>query len=211
MTQRKWAAAINALIKDQLKARGIVDRQVIDAVKRVPRHLFVPKEYRSEAYNDRPLPIGYNQTISQPFIVAYMLDKLELSAEHKVLEIGTGSGYQTALLAELVKEVYSIEIEPALHHPTKRLLARLGYRNIYLRVADGFAGWRENAPFDRIILSAAPELVPRELVRELKQGGKLILPLGKESQELILVCKKPDGLVITELGAVRFVPMHEED
>lgn len=194
-----------------LAVAGIGDEMVLDALRRVPRHRFVPKALASRAYADRPLPIGKGQTISQPYIVAYMTEKLEVRPLHRVLEIGTGSGYQAAVLAELAAQVYSVEIVAELSHRAATVLAELGYDDVHLRIGDGWAGWSEAAPFDRIILTAAPSEIPRPLIDQLAAGGRLIAPLTDPlsgNQWIWLLKKDADGRVSRErLLAVRFVPM----
>lgn len=196
------------MVKDQMEARGIRDANVLRAMRSVPRHQFVPPELHPHAYDDTPLAIGHGQTISQPYIVAFMTEALELKPEHTVLEIGTGSGYQAAVLALLVKQVHSIEVVPALARQSKALLHRLGYFNVNVREGDGYLGWPEHAPFDRIILTAAPPQMPKPLYDQLKPGGRIIAPVGTENQELILIDKRSDGTLIQRsIMPVRFVPM----
>jgi protein-L-isoaspartate(D-aspartate) O-methyltransferase len=179
-------------------------------MQEVPRHEFVPKEYRAEAYDDRPLPIGMNQTISQPYIVAYMTEALELKGGEKVLEIGTGSGYQAAVLAEIAGEVYTIEILEPLARNAEKTLERLGYENISVMAGDGYRGWPEHAPFDAIIVTAAPDHVPEPLVEQLDVGGRMILPVGDWFQKLIVITKDEEGVTQREDLPVRFVPMTGE-
>jgi len=195
------------MVEYQIKARGIKDKRVIAAMLKVPRHLFVPEEMRDMAYRDEPLPIGYGQTISQPYIVAYMTEALKLRPEDKVLEIGTGSGYQTAILAELVRDVYTIEIIPELSERAQVTLKNLGYTNIEFLIGDGSKGWPEKAPFDAILVSAAPAEVPPALVEQLQINGRLVIPVGTDSQELVLIKKTKKGLEKTRLIGVRFVPL----
>ncbi|HDI51088.1 protein-L-isoaspartate O-methyltransferase [candidate division KSB1 bacterium] len=195
------------MVKKQIQARGVTDEAVLKAMRKVPRHLFVPEMYRDMAYQDTPLPIGAGQTISQPYIVAYMTQALNLKGNEKVLEIGTGSGYQAAILAEIVDEVYTIEIIPELATRAARLLKKLKYDNIFVKQGDGYKGWPEYAPFDAIIVTAAPEQIPQPLIDQLKENGRMVLPVGNEYQDLILVTKK-DGKVHKQfLLPVRFVPM----
>jgi len=195
------------MVETQLKARDITDQRVHDAMLKVERHKFVPKEYQHLAYIDEPLPIGFGQTISQPYIVAKMTELLELNKNDKVLEIGTGSGYQAAILAELCKEVYTIEIIPELAQRAEKLLKELGYKNIFVKVGDGYYGWPEHAPFDKIIVTCAPKEIPQKLVEQLKDGGKMVLPLGDVFQELVVV-EKHNGVVTKKnVFPVRFVPM----
>lgn len=197
------------MVDEQLRARGIRDERVLAVMARVPRHRFVPESERAHAYDDGPLPIGHGQTISQPYIVAFMTEVLALTTSDVVLEIGTGSGYQAAVLAELAREVYTIELVPALADQATALLAELGYRNVHVRAGDGYRGWPERAPFSKIIVTAAPEEIPQALVDQLAVGGTMVLPVGPQygHQELRIVTKTTDG-VKTESGfAVRFVPM----
>jgi protein-L-isoaspartate(D-aspartate) O-methyltransferase len=175
------------MVEDQIIARGIRDSAVINAMLRIPRHEFVPPESLESAYGDSPVPIGRGQTISQPYIVALMSEVLRPAPGRKVLEVGTGSGYQTAILAETGAEVYTIEIIPELAERTRRLLEKLGYTDIHFRVGDGYAGWEENAPYDGIIVTAAPGNVPEALVSQLKEGGRMVIPVGGENQELLLI------------------------
>jgi len=198
-----------AMVRNQIIARGIKAKAVVEAMRKVPRHLFVPYNTRSFAYNDQPLPIGHNQTISQPYIVAYMTEALGAKAGDKVLEIGTGSGYQAAILAEMGIDVYTIEIIPKLAETAKRNLKRSGYDQVNTRCGDGYAGWPEEAPFDAIIITAAPETIPLALVEQLKTGGTMILPVGprNSTQSLKKVVKKSKGIRQTTLLPVRFVPM----
>ena len=200
----------NRMVNLQIAARKIRDPLVLDAMKKVPRHLFVPAELRSEAYNDYPLPIGYGQTISQPYIVAYMTELLEPGPEHRVLEIGTGSGYQAAVLAAIVREVFTLEIIPELAESASARFKELGMTRIRTKSADGYYGWPEEAPFDGIIVTAAAEHVPPALISQLKPGGKLVIPVGGvySVQTIILLIKHADGSVERRpLLPVRFVPM----
>jgi len=181
---------------------------VLEALRKVPRHLFVPQQFESQAYADEPLPIGHGQSISQPYVVAFMSKELELKPEDKVLEIGTGSGYQAAVLAELAKEVYSIEIVEPLAREARERLERLGYTNVRVRVGDGYRGWPEAAPFDAIIVTAAPDHVPPVLLDQLREGGRMVLPLGRGyEQDLVKVRRTGKGLQQEVLLPVRFVPM----
>jgi len=197
------------MVKEQIKARGIVDPRLLSAIGKVPRHLFVPPEYRDSAYEDRPLPIGYGQTISQPYIVALMTYHLQLKPTDRVLEIGTGSGYQAAVLAELVKEVYTIEIIPELAREASERLKELGYENVHVKCGDGFFGWPEHAPFDAIIITCAAPEVPSRLVDQLREGGRMILPLGADPfyQTLTLITKRDGKLEKRRITGVVFVPM----
>jgi len=199
------------MIEKQLKAPGrdIRDSRVIEAMAEVPRHEFVPDDQKEYAYDDGPLPIGYDQTISQPFIVAYMTEQLKPKADEKVLEIGTGSGYQAAILSRLVKEVYSIEIVKPLAKRAKAALKRLGYDNIRTRVGDGYKGWPGHAPFDAIIVTCAPEDIPPALIEQLKEGGRMMIPVGPEGkvQKLYLLEKTGGEIERKAVMDVRFVPM----
>jgi protein-L-isoaspartate(D-aspartate) O-methyltransferase len=195
------------MVAEQLRARGIADERVLAAMARVPRHLFVPHEHREDAYKDHPVPIGYGQTISQPYIVAFMSEALRLEPHHRVLEIGTGCGYQTAVLAELAAEIYSIEVVEPLAARARATLDELGYRNVYTRVGDGYAGWPQHAPFDRVIGAAAAEDVPPALVAQLAEGGILVLPVGVFNQELQVLRRDGDRLETLDTLPVRFVPM----
>ena len=201
------AHARAAMVRDQLRARDITDPRVLDVMSRVPRHLFVSEDQQGKAYDDHPLPIGHGQTISQPYIVAFMSQALRVQPDHRVLEIGTGSGYQAAVLAELAKEVYSIEIVEPLGERARSTLATLGYRNIHVRIGDGYRGWPEEAPFDRIIVTAAPIEVPAALVDQLEVGGLMAIPVGDVMQELRILRKTAAGLETLETMPVRFVPM----
>ena len=205
------AARRARMVSSQLRGRDITHAGVLDAMGRVPRHRFVPPGLESQAYDDNPLPIGDGQTISQPYIVAYMTQVLEPSKSDRVLEIGTGSGYQAAVLAELVKEVHTIEIVPALADRSAALLASLGYANIRTRHGDGYAGWPEAAPFDKIIVTAAPEAIPQVLVDQLAVGGLMAVPVGRDSQMLTVLRRTADGVVKRETMAVRFVPMIKKE
>jgi protein-L-isoaspartate(D-aspartate) O-methyltransferase len=202
------------MVSEQIIPRGVKDQAVLAAMRRIPRHRFVPSFYSAFAYNDSPLPIGHGQTISQPFVVALMSDALALQGARKVLEIGTGSGYQAAVLAEIVPHVFTIEIVEPLATEAARTLAELGYRNIHTRVGDGYQGWPEEAPFDAIIVTASSEHVPQPLLDQLAVGGRLILPVGKafqELQELVLYSRTTDGYERTRLSLVRFVPLVRKD
>jgi protein-L-isoaspartate(D-aspartate) O-methyltransferase len=201
----------NLMVERHLRARGIDNQRVLDVMGRIRRQEFVPAEYRDSAYADRPLPIGHNQTISQPYIVALMTQLVKPKPNGRVLDIGTGSGYQAAILAELSKEVYSIEIVESLAEDARDRLNRLGYKNVTVRHGDGYRGWPEVAPFDAIIVAAAPDHVPQPLIDQLAPGGRLVIPVGRFSQELLLVEKQPDGSVQRRVVAgVAFVPMTGE-
>ncbi len=202
-----FAAERERMVQTQIRARGVQDERVLQAMRKVPRHSFVPPDMRSYAYGDEPLPIGEGQTISQPYIVAYMTEALELRGDERVLEIGTGSGYQTAVLAELAEEVYTIEIVASLSQQAQETLKGLNYQNVFFRVGDGSLGWREFAPYDAIIVTAAPRSVPKALEEQLKLSGKLIIPVGIEYQELVLVKREKKGFSRKKLLPVRFVPL----
>jgi len=201
------AADRRQMTQGQIEARGISNRAVLDAMTRVPRHLFVPPRERASAYEDRPLPIGFGQTISQPYIVAYMTEALQLSRDQRVLEIGTGSGYQAAVLSLLAREVYSIEIVPELAESARRTLAAGGYANVQVRTGNGYIGWPERAPFARIIVTAAPPDVPRALIDQLEVGGIMLAPVGTLFQEMTIVRKTASGVTEQRTIPVRFVPM----
>ena len=196
------------MVKTQIQDRGISNIAVLNAMRKVPRHLFVPGEYEDEAYNDYPLPIGYGQTISQPYIVAYMTDVLKPGSKMKALEIGTGSGYQAAVLAEIVEKVYTIEIVPELVKESTERLKKLGYNNIICKYGDGYRGWPEYAPFDLIIVTAAAVKIPEPLIDQLAENGRLVIPIGAPSavQELQMVTKKKGKTETKRLTYVRFVP-----
>ena len=200
----------NVMIARQLVTRGIFDEQVLDAMRRVPRHLFVPKDQHRHAYADRALPIGLGQTISQPYIVAFMSEALRLKPQDRVLEIGTGSGYQAAILGELVKQVYTIEIVPALGERSKKLLNQLGFGNINVMIADGYKGWSGKEPFDAVIVTAAPPKIPQPLLKQLKIGGRMIVPVGNARQELVIIHRTENGYERKTVLPVAFVPMTGE-
>ncbi len=195
---------------DGLEAKGISDAKVVAAMRKVQRHEFVPEKSRDAAYVDTALRIGLGQTISQPFVVAYMTQMLKLEGDEKVLEIGTGSGYQAAVLAEIVGEVYSIEIIEPLARRAEKTLKRLGYDGVVVKVGDGYRGWPEHAPFDAIIVTAAPDHIPQPLIEQLKVGGRMVIPVGKWGQELTLITKDEDGVTIEKDLPVIFVPMTGE-
>ncbi len=206
--EKTFAKRRTQMVSTQMKQRGIRDKITLEALETVPRHKFVPKDQVPYAYEDRPLPIGYGQTISQPFMVAYMTEVVGPTSSDKVLEIGTGSGYQAAVLAEIVKEVYTIEIVEELHESATKHFNELGYKNIKSKAADGYFGWEEYGPFDAIVVTAAPEYIPPPLIKQLKDGGKMVIPVGSpfRVQNLMLVEKK-DGKVKTKsLFPVQFVP-----
>ena len=199
------------MVERQLRPRGIDDSRTLRAMAKVPREKFVAKELQARAYEDRPLPIGYGQTISQPFIVAFMTQELKPKPTDRILEVGTGSGYQAAVLAELVAEVYTIEIVKPLAESAEVRLRELGYKNVHVKAGDGYKGWREHAPFDAIIVTAAPDHVPQPLVEQLKEGGRMIIPVGKTfAQELYLLEKRGGVVKQTAVIPVKFVPLTRE-
>ena len=199
------------MVNDQIKARGISDKKVIEAMIKVPRHLFVPDPYQGNAYEDIPLPIGLEQTISQPYIVAFMTEALTLKTTDRVLEIGTGSGYQAAILAEICNSVYTIDIFKQLADRAKQTLDDLGYKNIMVRHGDGYRGWPEHAPFDAIIVTCAPSSIPQPLKDQLAEGGRMIIPVGGSGvQQLVFLVKKQGKIVQESVLPVRFVPMIDE-
>jgi protein-L-isoaspartate(D-aspartate) O-methyltransferase len=195
------------MMRTQIERRGIKDKKVLDAMRKVERHKFVPLIYQRFAYDDAPLPIGEEQTISQPYIVGLMTELLQLKGNEKVLEIGTGSGYQAAILAELAKEVYTIEILPELANRAEKLLQDLGYKNIKVKCGDGNFGWKEAAPFDGIIVTCASGDVPQALIAQLADGGRMVIPIGTDYQELRLLVKTKNKIEQTNIIPVRFVPM----
>ena len=199
------------MIEQQLRARGIADRSVLEAMVRVPRHRFVPAQHRHLAYADHPLPIGHDQTISQPYIVAYMTEAAQVSPDDKVLEIGTGSGYQAAILGELAGEVYTIEIIPALAERARTELRELGYENVHVRTGDGYAGWPEHAPFDAIVVTAAPDHVPPALVEQLAVNGRMVIPVGRGEQQMRVITKTDRGVIDETTLSVQFVPLVRSD
>jgi protein-L-isoaspartate(D-aspartate) O-methyltransferase len=202
------AAARRRMVNEQIADRGVRDPRVLAAMREVPRHRFVPPALLSRAYDDSPLPIGYGQTISQPFIVAYMTEALQIERSHRVLEIGTGSGYQAAVLGELAEVVYTIEIVPELARSAAETLKALGYTNVGVRAGDGYAGWPEHAPFDRIMLTAAPEQIPQPLIQQLAPRGRLIAPVGGQgaTQWLTILDKTTQGVTQRRTLPVQFVP-----
>ena len=195
------------MVDVQLKARGIKDQKILEAMRKVPRHAFVPENMIPYAYNDEPLPIGEGQTISQPYIVAYMTEALELRGDECVLEVGTGSGYQTAILAEIVREVFTVELVSALSNRAQENIKRLKYTNVHFKIGDGTYGWRENAPYDAVMVTAAPDKVPHFLEEQLKIGGRMIIPVGSAIQELVLVIRGKRKYKKKRLLPVRFVPL----
>ena len=196
-----------SMVRGQIEARGVGDERVLAAMRSVPRHEFVPVEQRPFAYQDRPLSIGWQQTISQPYVVAAMSEALELDGNEKVLEVGTGSGYQAAVLAKLARQVFSIEIIEPLAQRARADLARLGYSNVRVRGGDGYAGWPEEAPFQAIIVTAAPDHVPKPLLDQLAVGGHMVLPVGRSVQELVRITRTSEGYERERMFGVRFVPM----
>ena len=205
-----WNTQRQRMVAEQLRARDIRDARVLAAMAAVPRHLFVPEPERADAYGDFPLSIGYGQTISQPYIVAFMTQALDVGPDHKVLEIGTGSGYQAAVLARLVKTVYTLEIVEPLAERSRALLKDLGISNVSVRAGNGYLGWPEEAPFDAIVVTAAPDHVPRPLLEQLKVGGRLVLPVGKNRQQLQVWTRTERGFETKNLIPVQFVPMTGE-
>ena len=205
--QYNFSAMRERMVETQIRARDVQNAAVLNAMGTVPRHLFVPDDLQPFAYDDRPLPIGRDQTISQPYIVAYMTEALQLEPAHTVLEIGTGSGYQAAILAAIVKQVYSVEIVPDLAATARRALAAAGYTNVEVRSGNGYLGWRDHAPFDRIIVTAAPPEIPEPLVEQLAVGGVMVVPVGTANQQIVVIKKTPDGIVQKRTIEVRFVPM----
>ena len=195
------------MVRVQLEARGLEDKRVLEAMGKVPRHLFVPDNMRPYSYNDEPLPIGEGQTISQPYIVAYMTDVLELKKTDRVLEIGTGSGYQAAILAELAGEVFSVELNRDLSQRAQKILKKLGYTNIHFKIGDGTYGWKEEAPFDTVMVTAAPDRIPRSLEEQMRIGGRMVIPVGSAIQELLLVIRGKNKFKRKKLIPVRFVPL----
>ena len=202
-----WQALRQQMVDTQIRARQVQSEAVLQAMARVPRHLFVPESLRPYAYEDRPLPIGREQTISQPYIVGYMTDVLQLEPSHRVLEIGTGSGYQAAVLAEIATHVYSIEIVAELAEGARRALTESGYRNVDVRTGNGYLGWPDRAPFDRIIVTAAPPTIPNALVDQLAVGGIMVVPVGTDYQEIAIISRSATGTTETRTIGVRFVPM----
>lgn len=203
----QYQARRDNMVRSQIEARGVTDRQVLEAMRQVPRHLFLPENLRRFAHDDSPISIGHGQTISQPFIVAFMTELLHLKPDYKILDVGTGSGYQAAILAHLVKTVYTIEIIPELKEESDSIMNKLGYTNIISRVGDGYYGWPEAAPFDGIIVAAAPERVPEPLLEQLADGGRLVIPLGDAFQYLEVYTRKGNEILQEKNIPVRFVPM----
>ena len=209
----KYQSMRIAMVNDQIVKRGIRNPLTIKAMEKVPRHLFVPPEYMDRAYEDNPLPIGHDQTISQPFIVAYMTEIAKPAKWKKVLEIGTGSGYQAAVLAEIVDTVYTIEIIPELAKQATARLSKMGYKNIVTKLGDGYKGWKEHAPYDIIIVTAADDHIPQPLIDQLAENGRLVMPIGSPSsaQQLVLATKKSGKIDRRKLAMVRFVPLLHGD
>lgn len=195
------------MVDEQIRPRGIRNNSVLKAMAKVPRHKFVPDSLKDKAYADHPLPIGLKQTISQPAIVAYMTEAADVSKDEKVLEIGTGSGYQAAILGEVAKEVYTIEIIPELAERAKKILDELGYKNVFVKTGNGYLGWPEQAPFDAIVVTAAPAEVPQALVEQLAVNGRMVIPVGTTNQEMVLIQKTREGVTEKRTIPVRFVPM----
>jgi protein-L-isoaspartate(D-aspartate) O-methyltransferase len=207
--QERPGGAREKMVQTQIVERGIQDTATLRAMRTVPRRNFVPSQYEEYAYDDYPLPIGYGQTISQPYIVAVMTELIKPCAGQKVLEVGTGSGYQSAVLAEIVDSVYSIEIVPELAASAAKRLERFGYRNVVVRQGDGYLGWPEHAPFDAILVTAAAEQIPKPLIEQLKDGGRMVIPVGSEGaiQTLTLIEKKGGNVITRTVFPVRFVPL----
>jgi protein-L-isoaspartate(D-aspartate) O-methyltransferase len=202
-----YARERERMVQEQIESRGVRDARVLAALRTVPRHLFVPPASAEEAYGDHPLPIGHGQTISQPYIVAFMTEALGLTGGETVLEVGTGSGYQAAVLSRIAKQVYSIEIVAPLATEARERLARAGYRNVQVRVADGYQGWADVGPFDAIMVTAAAPKVPEPLKAQLRDGGRLVIPVGDENQELMVITRRGDRFEERRVLPVRFVPM----
>jgi len=196
------------MVESQIRQRGVADARVLEVMRSVPRERFVPEDAASRAYDDTPLAIGFGQTISQPYIVAYMTEALAVQSTHRVLEIGTGSGYQAAVLARLAREVYTVEIVPALATRASTILRELGYANVSVRAGDGYAGWTEHAPFDRIMVTAAPDEIPKPLIEQLAPGGRLVIPVGSQgnTQWMTIVEKTAAGVAERRTIPVQFVP-----
>lgn len=206
--QKKYERMRRSMVKNQIEARGVEHKATLEAMRNVERHLFVPQSRVALAYSDRPIPIGYGQTISQPYIVAYMTAQLKPQSHWRILEIGTGSGYQAAILSRIVDSVYTIEIIPQLGKKARNVINDLGYKNVHVKIGDGYHGWKEHAPYDAIIVTAASEVIPPPLIEQLKEGGKMIIPVGSQfqTQYLILVTKAHDKVKTRALLPVRFVP-----
>ena len=208
---REFAVERERMVKEQIAMRGVTDERVLRAMRKVPREQFVPEQIRGQSYSDGPLPIGYDQTISQPFVVAFMTEKLGLRPTDRVLEIGTGSGYQAAILAELAAKVYTIEIVEPLGKRAAQTLQRLGYKNVQVKIGDGYQGWPEYAPFDAVIVTCAPDHVPQPLVEQIKEGGRIIIPVGPAGDQTLYLLEKKNGrLEQRNVLPVSFVPMTGE-
>ncbi len=208
---REFAVERERMVKEQIAMRGVTDERVLRAMRKVPREQFVPEQIRGQSYSDGPLPIGYDQTISQPFVVAFMTEKLGLRPTDRVLEIGTGSGYQAAILAELAAKVYTIEIVEPLGKRADETLQRLGYKNVQVKIGDGYQGWPEHAPFDAVIVTCAPDHVPRPLVEQTKEGGRIVIPVGPAGDQTLYLLEKKNGrLEQRNVLPVSFVPMTGE-
>ena len=212
-SQNEYREARENMIANDIKSRGVKDKATLEAMLAVPRHLFVPEELRSQAYRDGPLPIGYGQTISQPYIVAFMTEVIRPEPDYKVLEIGTGSGYQAAVLSRIIDTVYTVEIIDELHIKATKLLKDLNYSNVRTKSDDGYFGWEAKGPFDAIVVTAAAEFVPPPLIAQLKEGGRMIIPVGTPfaTQQLLLVTKKDGKTKTSNLMFVRFVPFTRRD
>mgnify|MGYP006281613825 CR=1 FL=1 len=207
-----WKKKAADMVREQISKRGVQDEKVLEVMRNTPRHRFVPERYTESAYSDSPLPIGQGQTISQPYIVGLMTSLLDLSGDEKVLEIGTGSGYQAAILAQLTDEVYTIEVIKELANTARERLQTMDFNNVHVKWGDGYQGWPEHASFDRIIVTAAPDKIPSELIKQLNKGGKMVLPVGRNYQVLKVVKKTADGRIKKEsVTGVRFVPMIHPD
>ena len=207
LTEEELSNLRKDMVNTQIIRRGITDKNVIKALRKVKRHEFVPTYLHDMAYGDNPLPIGHSQTISQPYIVAIMTELLNISENDRILEVGTGSGYQAAILGELAKEVYSVELLKPLADASSQLLKKLGYKNVHVKCGDGFKGWKDHAPFDKIIVTCAPKEIPPELLNQLKEGGLLVIPVGDFFQKLKLVKKEKGKIIKKDIFSVRFVPM----
>jgi len=208
---REFAVERERMVKEQIAMRGVTDERVLRAMRKVPREQFVPEQIRGQSYSDGPLPIGYDQTISQPFVVAFMTEKLRLRPTDRVLEIGTGSGYQAAILAELAAKVYTIEIVEPLGKKAAETLQQLGYKNVQVKIGDGYQGWPEYAPFDAVIVTCAPNHVPQPLVEQIKEGGRIIIPVGPTGDQTLYLLEKKNGrLEQRNALPVSFVPMTGE-
>lgn len=205
--KRNYEEERERMVVSQIETRGVKDKKVLEAMRNVARHMFVPENMKPYAYQDEPLLIGQGQTISQPYIVAYMTEALQLKGDERVLEVGTGSGYQAAILAEIVKEVFTVEIIRELSRQAQKVLERLGYKNIDFKIGDGTLGWKESAPFDVIMVTAAPAKVPKALQEQLEIQGRLVIPVGSMFQELVLVTREKKKFKKKKLLPVRFVPL----